>query len=571
MSQILPNFPEPPLGEISRSQGVLSREIAIWIESLPLANVGETYNLVVGALTKVNDAGLPPQENFKVLELFRRPVQYLSDALKRHLLGMSFPLPFKASKVVAQLCDLHLAMANGYQGICNELLGLNSHRQDFSLLGASLHRALKYRGQELLTAYQAYEAGLPGRWRNIHRLYETAERKGIQLSAVKDPYLPDKQDTTIEDQYKQILLLALANPLRFSQPDIDVIYRLSEKWAPQCRIYSYDPFHEAPHNGVVDLEGDEPPIHLAYSRTPQHTAYRILDASTLMHSLEKLISQNPAESPTQTLHSSAMPMPGGHLLQSVIAAWGPTPGRCFSRSQPGLDEAEVGFGFDVSHRNINRRISMANNRGNGGSGLPVERKNASPINPALDDEASYLCSVINESAGGSCLKWSGAGEGKIRLGELLAFRHIHEPDDEWSLAVIRWLTNANSHTVKFGIQLLSPDAIPVLIRLENDQGAETECDYVKGFYLPELKATRQPDSLIVPFLLYHTNDVVTLIKDHQEHHLRLVKAIDSTPIFSRFQFAAMSADKNQAASTATSPTKQVDSSLSVPTRRKHRN
>jgi len=116
--------------------------------------------------------------------------------------------------------------------------------------------------------------------------------------------------------------------------------------------------------------------------------------------------------------------------------------------------------------------------------------------------------------------------------------------------------------VEFGIQLLSPDAIPISLRLENAKGAEVEHDYLKGFYLPELKATRQPASLIVPSLLYHVNDVVTLMMNHQEHNLRLTRATDSTPIFSRFQFVPLAITQNRTVvSSNIAPTKQVDSSL----------
>ena len=563
MPQTLTDFPEPLLGDPSGSPSALIREIESWIAGLPLANVDETHHLVVAALTKINDADLPPQDHFKMLELFRRSTQYLSDALKHHLLGASFPLTLKSRKVVAQLCDLHLAMAKGYQEIINELLGLNSHRQDFALLATCLHRALFYLGQELLAAYQVYEAGTPGRWHTIHRLYDAAERKGVQLSAVKDPYRQVKQDTTIEEQYKQILLLALANPFRHSPPDIALIYRLLEQWVPQCRIHSSDHFDESPHIGVVDLEGDEPPVHLAYRAIPQHTAYRILDVGDLVNSLENLVSQSLAESPEELLspRGPRTPRLGKQLLQSLITTWRAAPGRRFSRSQRDLDEVEVSFGLNANHHMLGKHISMANNHSSAGIRLPFARKDTFPAK-SEGDVLRYFCAVVNESAGGSCLKWSGDGGGKIRVGELIAFRHIHQPGNAWSLAVIRWLKNGNNHAVEFGIQLLSPDAMPISLRLENAKGAEVEHDYLKGFYLPELKATRQPASLIVPSLLYRVNDVVTLMMNHQEHNLRLTRATDSTPIFSRFQFVPLAITQNRTVvSSNIAPTKQVDSSL----------
>jgi hypothetical protein len=221
---------------------------------------------------------------------------------------------------------------------------------------------------------------------------------------------------------------------------------------------------------------------------------------------------------------------------------------------------EVSLGLNANHEMLARQFSSAGDSGGSGARPPFERKTSLPAKTA-GDQMKYFCSVINESAGGTRLRWNGTGEGNIRVGELLAFRHPHQPEDSWSLAAIRWLKSSNSRTVEFGIQHLSPSAMPVSIRLEKAQGGETEHDYLKGFYLPELKAIRQPASLIVPSLLYHANDVIALKTNHQEHYLRLVNAIDSTPIFSRFQFVAADIATDRTISASIPSTKRDDRSI----------
>ena len=170
-----------------------------WIEALPLADVGATRHRVSASLAKLIASDLPAQERYAALELFRSPIPYLSEALQHHFVGVSFPLTLRARTIADQLSALHMAMAEGYQSVTDELLGLNTVRQDFTMLATGLHRSLYYLGQALLAGYQLYEPYSVGYWRLIHRIYEAAERKGVQSSTVQDPYRQYRKSTSIAE------------------------------------------------------------------------------------------------------------------------------------------------------------------------------------------------------------------------------------------------------------------------------------------------------------------------------------------------------------------------------------
>lgn len=544
MPQTISKLSDDPLGAAVGSSRLRIHEVESWIETLPLANVGEAYHRVLGALLKLNDSALPGQERFEALELFRRPIHYLSDALNHHFVGTSFPLPLRSRGIAAQLYDLHAEMARGYQGISGELLDLNTLRQDFMRLATSMHRSLYYLGQGLLTSYQVYESCSADCWRRIHRIYEAAERKGVQSSVVKDPYRRNKQETSVEEQYKQILLLALANPFRYSQADMVWIYTLLEHWTSQCRFHPANHFDELQYACLVDLASDEAPSYIAYSAVPHPQTCRLLDTSALIQSLLNSFPRSPDEFPKQASGSGAAQTTilWRDLLHALIAAWGLTTKRRFSRMQPKTTTVGINLGLSTIHQLIDNMDSRPANEAVGIDERPAApnmRKTASTGRSTAVHGNTYLCEVINESADGSRLKWHNANKGRIRVGELIAIRHAQESGETPGIAVIRWLKNTSRHTVEFGIQLLSPDAISISIRLYHAKDQEPDQDYLQGLYIPEFKPTRQPASLILPAFLYHADDIVSLIMDHQEHCLRLVKAIETTQGFSRFHFASM--------------------------------
>jgi hypothetical protein len=225
------------------------------------------------------------------------------------------------------------------------------------------------------------------------------------------------------------------------------------------------------------------------------------------------------------------------LLHSLATAWGPTAKRRYSRTHPETTGIAISLGLSTIHLLIDMLDPMSTMQ----SARTGQR---SPTPTAIDDKGLYLCEVMDESAGGSRLKWRNINKGEIRVGELIALRQTRAPGEIPGIAAIRWLKNTSKHTVEFGIQLISPDALPISVRLYNANDQESEHDYLKGLYIPKFKAIRQPASLILPAFLYRADDVISLVMDHQEHCLQLMKAIETSQSFSRFYFSSLATPRD---------------------------
>ncbi|MEJ2553943.1 MAG: hypothetical protein P8079_08025 [Gammaproteobacteria bacterium] len=394
-----------------------------WVETLPLADVNQTYQRVLDMLLKINGGDLSCQEQFQALELLRSPLQYLSDSLRYQLMGTCLPLTIKTRGIAAQLFELHSEMAKGYQHICEVLYDLNAMRQDFTTLTTSLHRSLHYLSQGLLTGYQIYEPNSDDYWRRIHHTYDSAERKG-----------------------------------RHSQPDLAWIYTQLHHWAPLCQLRPADHFDEPRYGCLVDMASDGPPPYVADNPIPYPATCRLFETSALIDTLLNALPRNPeplAAQESGTVMRQTMANRSS-LLYALITAWSLTAKRKFSRMQSGAASISVRLGLSAIHQFIDIRDAKP------------DAEEADKETPATADIAkkpssgevtagsgAYLCEVINESAGGACLKWRSANKSKIRVGELVAVGRSGESGAMPGIAVIRWLKSAGNHTVKFGVQLLS--------------------------------------------------------------------------------------------------------------------
>lgn len=528
------NSPETTSERTPEPFDVHPAAVDAWVDNLPLADVSKTCGLVFNALAETNTRSLAPPSRYKLLERLREPVHYLTDALTRRFANAALPLAPQTNRIAALLYGLQLEMAKGYQRIASPLLGLEGLRQDFNLLAAALQRALCYYGQALLTSYRVYRPVPPGLWRTVHGLYDAAERKGVQRSPVKDAFYHHGQATIVETQYKQSLLLSLADPLHLASDDISRLALLLGPWAALCRLYRADD-PDAPADGrLVDLSSDLPPARRGSRPADPHPGWRLLDIAPLPEALRHDLTQPP---PAAFRAAVARGLPAEQLWQSLIrhllTAWGPATKRSFSRNEGSLAEMQAVIGVSGCHRLLSEeddtKMEVPFSFGQDSSRALRRRSR-------LDEELVASTMVINEGANGVCLRWVDAFPGRVRVNEVLALRRSRT--EKWGVAAVRWLKTLGQRGLELGVELLGPELIPVKVRHCDD--GETQREYLKSLYLPEVPALRQPASLLLPASFFRADEVISLWMGRQVQRLRLAEAAESNTVYSRFLFSSES-------------------------------
>lgn len=582
---------ENPLGLFIPSQSIefsdapylKPKDAERWIAELPTAHIGETARLIYKAMAEINRVTIQDNQRFKILEAFRKPFDYVTKSLLKHYMGQAFPLSTKTQKIAELTQELQWEIANGYKIIIdNAISGVGSKIDNKTLLVA-IARAMAYLGETLLKSYLAYAPTKDQIWLELNHLYLFAEHNGLIAEDVKDPLSSSHATCTISCLYKQAVLLAIANPYRLSQSDIQKVNQNLKDWAKYSHLHMLENVSMPLGLFTIDLEKSAAPSYYNASKheTENNRYMRVLDTSELTRALRDQIDSfsdsEIASGKSLVINSSEL---SHETIKRLILAWGAVPKRNFSRKGK-KEKVKVALGLNATHFFIHKQLEASiGSAGFDDSQIdysdiahfdlePEKKDKANKGQPDIWDIASnpnlrksdyelpsfssfeskiadslhnklpessfecYDCILVNESAGGFCISWDNASSTKTMVGSLISLKNKSK-DAEWNIGVIRWIKSPDSNNMFIGIELLSPDAQPIATKNISQKNMANE--FNRSLLLPELRSIKQPQTLITPSL-YRVGDKLELDIHGQSIKVKLTKLLESTNTFSQYQFS----------------------------------
>jgi hypothetical protein len=551
-----------------------------WINTLPLANIGETTKLLFAAVNELNHQDIPAQQRFKALEMLDKPVAYVTERMKKHFVGHAMPLSLKNLKIAHLSREMSHALATGYKVLVMEqIAGIG--RKDQKLLTTAIHRALKKLSQVLLKAYQVYEPCPDSVWLEVHSLYRYAEKNGLHHARVAPEEYSPAGPSTITDAYKQALLLALACPHRMRHAEVETVYAALEQWAPLSQLLPFDPESDAMF--VTNLDSDEPPSYLVLRDASENAnSCRMLHTRRLAQQVRKALAEaknNQAKVKQGALRETT--------LRRLMLAWGVMPKRRFSRVK---DHAQVvvSMGLSSIHYFVSGEVAF-NDASVGGEcysqlgaipELRLQEPARYPARPTRDDankvsdvwemhyriegapppsdteravaraaagihiDTSHCAQnwkMINVSAGGYCMLWDNPETTRAQVGELLGIREQSDPDTfHWRLGVIRWLKYQDKRGLELGVQMLSPGAVAIAVRLDSkNHSKDKDEEYTRGLLLPEIASIQQRATLLLPCPPFKLGDTAIANCQGKDVRVSLTELVENTGSFAQFQFESL--------------------------------
>ena len=559
--------------------GHTPKKLAVWVESLPKVNIGETARLLYAAIQELNRLQIDPLNRYQLLETLRPAIHYVCDSLSKHYLNQSVVLPDKANKVanLAQALQNHLSM--GYKVAVVQGIVKIKDNGVAQMVASAIHRALSDLSRTLLRCYQLYFPTPANLWRELHRLYLIAEHHKLLAYEIEDDEFKETRISGIHHAYLRSILIATAKPNQLRQKEIALIYEATTVWSKLTNISAT---LDKNHLFVANLASDSAPVYaslIANKQKSQH--YRYIDCRNLATKIQDIL-RAPDHYSEDTNFDFYLPRGcDDDLLRHLIQSWGQLTQRAFSRSN-NKGRINICLGHSATHYYLAGKTdfntvlrgfhesglvddhdnpflnakpfsgpnegasdvwALAFDAGDGMTGPDADKLNKISLDDDTDQESTeveespplfdyYSCGLINTSPGGFCVSWGDQVPKLVKTGEIVGIREDNQ--DNWSIGVIRWVKQFKNEGARMGIELLAPDATPVGTRVVNKVGATTE--YMRALLLPELKAIGQTATLIMPKIAFHVGNKILLNERGVEEKVQLIKQVTSTASFSQFQF-----------------------------------
>lgn len=559
------------------------RTIGRWLASLPKANIGETSRQIYGFLNVSNKELLTADQRSQLLNKLQETATFITEAMKKHYMGMSVSLSEKQQKIANFTQALDIEITIGYKTIIEDLLEDENYQS--KLLVNAVAICMHYFYLIQTRSYLLYRDLPKGMWHEIHMLYQLAEQN--QLHDKKVTFA--NQTISTLGIYKKILLLSTVNPNQLRQQEIAQISELLGKISQMTRLDS-DPTET--HDFIVNLSSDSAPFHSSLLQNEMSAHYRGIEVSEIVETLELELKDKSQQQRALKVDD--------YTQKHLLGAWGDMATRTFARVD-GDGKLQVAVGLSASHYVISDLLygvdepitdltgdqlidslegslkdAIILDAGDEGHftrpGKRVRTSSVSKPNPAhLRDNSMWdamyrnrsvqstenadspyqfmeqnkndnpsthntqQATVINISPGGFCLKLNTPLPKQTQTGEIIGLIEYGADDHvTWNIGTIRWMRRKHSGELEIGVQLIAPNAVPVKGQLHNSHSDDNL--YQRCLRLPAIDGIGQPETLLTSPLPFRERAKVRIKTDEGTQDLLLLSQIDSGLSYKQFTF-----------------------------------
>jgi len=484
-----------------------------FIENLPFGDPIRAASDLVEELQIINSQKVAFSNRINALELYRPAAIQIYRELIPHFSNASLPISKNEQAFANSAEQLWQEFAYGYKSalvdLQNKILNINSDKSTALVVQRAIH-ALK---EVSLINYLTYRAPSPAHWAELHQLYFCAVQQSAEAFKVAET-LADVNESSVNSVYTQVLLLSLANPHHLANRDIVKADAYLTKIAADAELRSLGFVDNPTGVFLVGLSGDKPPTAFVKNREIPNNETDILLVTvklarrihTHLKSLQGGVIPSDGSLPSEALKDHYE-----DLLTHLIKHFGKSPLRGFSRSKKS-DGIELGIGIPAAHHFIPK--------------IGNDIKNFMMSSTALRPSRWQ---ILNVSAGGYALRKFNSSQVALYVGDIAAIKN--NKTLLWELGVLRWVSVNELNQLDAGLELISPSVTAITVK------ADASADEGEGLLLPELKALKQPASIVVPRDAYTLGETLQLIHDSTITKALITKLVERTATFERFQYS----------------------------------
>ncbi len=484
------------------------RAVRAWVAALPLANFAATARLLVDALRSMNGQRVGASERLDALEILRAPVNQLAGLVDKQIVGTSFPLPPQRAELGILAQEFQSELATGYRMALYDFCAPNGTVPLLKGKAVALcaARALHHAGARLHKAYLLYRTPPVGAWKALHDVYRFAASLGLDDRTIDDQA---NGPASAREIYTHAMLLALANPYRFTQRELLELIALTRAFAPHAVIRKGG--NDAVGQHPVDCEADRGPGYLPEERTAASDGVLTIDLGALLRIIDEQLAHLPPSVRVVSfrVRGGSAVQGDADLVRRLVDGWtsdgqrehARLPGGYALQSVLGLQDLHFVLAGNEDFDSFMRQVR--------GTAISVSDRDGTATWAASAEQTRaqrMQAKVIDQGLGGYRLLWERGGPGetvRAKVGELvgLAVADAQGVIADWMVGVIRWMRIDDESRVDAGIGLLARRSLPVGACAVDD-GGNLRGGESRGLLLVPMRADEDGPytSLLVPGL-----------------------------------------------------------------------
>ncbi|TJZ79175.1 hypothetical protein [Chitiniphilus eburneus] len=483
-----------------------------WLAALPNHHPLDAGRQILDALASCNRVEVDPEERIKLLDEYQSALALLAGGFEEIYLSQGLPLRDKARQAALLARSLWQELADGYKVALIERL-----EKRFVFGGNKLAPQLVH--QIIAIYYRLYQIccrvsmAMPeGVWLEVHSLF----RFGVEHRYLDETRgEPDGPTTSI--YYKRLLLLSLADPLRFAPAEqarvIDVVdnYGHYAHFQPVVQQQAM-----AAGFFLVRLDADEAPHYIGNRAVDDYQGTAMLvDTIDLGKKLHRVLAGLEAKAPTAGDRVKLLLWMD--TVRRLIKQWSIAPKRVFQRIRNDAT-VELCHGLRAAAQSQRHGLPPFGNGHFANAGLE-----------GMPQGASWR--VINESPGGYAVTTREATPGRLHAGDMVGLRP--EGDGAWMVASIRWLQQCEDGAIEMGLQILAARAEVVLLR---PAVGLVDAQYEPALLLPEITTLRQPPMIATIKGHYAPLRELSLLAESGPRTVRAAKLVEQQMGYDLFEY-----------------------------------
>lgn len=489
------------------------KRLGRWLKQLPVMNLSACLTEVVDALAPCNLQAMPGKNRIRLLELYRDMALLLFEAVEEeHLkrLPMSSEQRQSAREHTATLCT---ELANGYKILVREALRAESPARE-PLLVPALYRAMEATALGLLHAFRTYQPAPAFAYLELHRLYALSQRAGVGDAPMLDKERLAEQ--SIGALYRQVLMMAVADPYRLGAGTATRLFPLLAAFAPHCRLEPFRPESREDGCFVVDRGADSAPRPAARAASEYGDEDPLLlDVRPALGEIRRWLDGAPEDRADDA-----------RVLRALVPELEQKPVRRAPRRNV-QREAWVTFGIPAVHHFLARgpeRLAEAIRAA--GAAFHVRDLDSE----AEAEHALEPWSVVNESVSGYLLASRNRWLGEPRVGDAVGVAiALADGRPRLTVAAVRWMRAAREQRVEMGVEIVPGTPRPV-------RCTDAEGQTLAGLFFPSAPALQLPATLVLPKGAYRPGGEIQVRTGDRTLTVYAGELITETEYFDRFDF-----------------------------------